>query len=102
MVMLMCKGGATMRSAGFVKNAAIYSICIVFAWWLSSFGKPLNGLTQWVMDTAYSTFGSGLSGSYEADADPVRFIALILMVLIYATVLFLLTRLVLRKFQAKR
>ena len=59
MVMLMYKGGATMRSAGFVKNAAIYSICIVFAWWLSSFGKPLNGLTQWVMDTAYSTFGSG-------------------------------------------
>jgi hypothetical protein len=77
-----------MRSAGFVKNAAIYSICIVFAWWLSSFGKPLNGLTQWVMDTAYSTFGSGFSGSYEADADP-GIVAIILMVLIYATVLFL-------------
>lgn len=91
-----------MRSAGFVKNAAIYSICIIFAWWLSSFDKPLNGLTQWVMDTAYSTFGSGLSGSYEADADPVRFIALLVMVLIYAMVLFLLIRLALRKFQNKR
>ena len=54
------------------------------------------------MDTAYNTFGSGLSGSYETDADPVRFIALILMVLIYATILFLLTRLVQRKFQANR
>lgn len=91
-----------MRTVGFVKYAALYSICIVFSWWLSSFGKPLNELTQWVMDTAYSTFGSGVSGLYEADADPVRFIALIVMVLIYAMVLFLLLRLVLRKFQTKR
>ncbi len=91
-----------MRIVGFVKNAALYSICIIFSWWLSSFGKPLNGITQWAMDTAYSAFGSGLSGSYEADADPVRFMALILMVLFYATVLFLLTRIVLRKFQNKR
>jgi hypothetical protein len=54
------------------------------------------------MDTAYSTFGYGLSGSYEAAADPVRFIALIVMVLIYATVLFLLIRLALGKLKNKR
>jgi len=96
------KGEATMRTVGFVKYAALYSSCIIFSWWLSSFGKPLNGITQWAMDTAYITFGSGLSGSYEAYADPVRFIALIVMVLIYATVLFLLIRLALRKFQHKR
>lgn len=89
-----------MRTVGFVKNAALYSICIVFSWWLASFGKPLNGLTEGVMDTAYSAFGSGLSGSYEVDADPIRFIALIVMVLIYATVLYLLLGVVIRKFQA--
>lgn len=96
------KGVATMRTVGFVKYAALYSICIIFSWSLSSFGKPLNGITQWAMDTAYSTFDSGLSGSYEADADPIRFIALILMVLICATVLFLLIRIALRKLKNKR
>lgn len=54
------------------------------------------------MDKAYSVFGSMLSEPYEPDADPIRFTAIIVAVLVYAIVMFVILRLLFRKFQAKR
>jgi hypothetical protein len=101
MAMLMYKGVATMRTVRNV-NIALFVLCVVLSGWLSSFGKPLNGVTIWFMDKAYSVFGSMLSEPYEADADPIRFTAIIVAVLIYAIVMFVILRLLFRKFQANR
>jgi hypothetical protein len=54
------------------------------------------------MDKAYSVFGSMLSEPYEADADPIRFTAIIVAVLIYAVVMFVILRLLFRKFLVNR
>lgn len=83
-------------------NVLLYILCVVLSGWLSSYGKPLNGITSWFVEKAYSLFGSSLSGVYEAEADPVRFTAFIVAVLIYATVMYVILRLLFRNFQANR
>ena len=81
----------------YIKNSLLFAVCFLFALWLSSYGKPLNGITLWVMDHTWCLFNSRLSEPYESGADPISFITILVMALLYALLLFFFIRMVLKK-----
>ncbi|NIF23071.1 hypothetical protein F3J40_15880 [Pantoea sp. Acro-835] len=86
-----------MKGVNITKNIVGFILCFIVAFWMSSYGKPLYTLTSWVVEHAYLMFGKYQSGSYEAESDPVTFSSLILVVCVYAGILFLLIKRLLRK-----
>lgn len=83
--------------AGYVKNVGLFCICLVAAFCLSIYGMPLNDLTVGVSDWTYATFHSLISTPDEADADPISFFAFVIMLCVYASIMFAIAKLVLHK-----
>lgn len=79
-----------------IKNAGLFFICLVTAFCLSIYGMPLNSLTVGVSDWAYTTFRPLISTPYEADADPTSFFAFVIMLCVYASIMFVIVKLILR------
>jgi len=79
------------------KNIIIFIVCFIVAFWLSSYGKPLYSITSAVMDFSYQELKQYLTQSYEMDLDPITISTLMLMVALYALVLFMNVRLVINK-----
>ncbi|MCZ3381875.1 hypothetical protein O3S68_06145 [Kosakonia sp. SOY2] len=82
--------------AEYIKNAGLFFICFVAALCLSIYGMPLNSLTVGVSDWAYATFRPLISTPYEADADPTSFFAFVIMLCVYASIMFVIVKLILR------
>lgn len=80
-----------------VKHSLLFVACFLIALWLSSYGKPLNSITLWVMDHVWSLFNSHLTQPYESGADPVSFIAIMVMALLYVLLLFVFIQMVMKK-----
>lgn len=83
--------------AGYVKNAGLFCLCLVAAFCLSIYGMPLNDLTVGVSDWAYATFHMLISTPYEADADPISFFGFVIMLCVYASIMFAIVKLILRR-----
>ncbi|GEM_PF-533904 len=79
-----------------IKNTGLFFICLVTAFCLSIYGMPLNSLTVGVSDWAYATFRPLISTPYEADADPTSFFAFVIMLCVYASIMFVIVKLILR------
>ncbi|OHT35344.1 hypothetical protein BGV46_07210 [Serratia marcescens] len=99
MVLLMCKGRASLKNASLVKNIVLYIACFITAFCFSRYGMPLYGLTSLIIDTSQQLFGRYQTGFYEMDADPLTFSTLIFTVALYALVIFGLVKMALRQFR---
>ncbi|QKJ87404.1 hypothetical protein PMPD1_2462 [Paramixta manurensis] len=81
-----------LKTAKYVKNIALFIICFILAFVISMYGMPLNSLTQSVVDWSYAHFSHILTGVYESESDPVTFTALMVMLLLYALILFFIIK----------
>ncbi|CAI8849286.1 hypothetical protein EMIT091MI3_20424 [Kosakonia quasisacchari] len=58
---------------------------------------PRNGLTVGISDCAYATFHTLIYTPYEANADPISFFAFVIMLCVYASIMFAIVKLILRR-----
>jgi len=79
------------------KNILIFILCFMVMFYFSSYGKPLYSITSAVIHFSYQEFKQYLTQSYEMDLDPITTSTLMLMVALYALVLFVIVKLVIKK-----
>ncbi len=86
-----------MLSAKFVKNCAGWIICFIFSFMISRYGMPLYSVTAWIVEHCYQLFSPWQADTYEAGTDPVTFISLIGTITLYATILYVVLKVLVRK-----
>ena len=57
---------------------------------------PLYSITSYMVDSAHDYFVKYQADIYEPDSDPVTFTALMLVIAVYALILFVLVKITLR------
>jgi len=62
---------------------------------------PLYSLTEWLVDHSHELFGRYQADVYEAGTDPVTFFSLLVVIFIYAAVLYWLMKLLIGKISNK-
>ncbi|WP_238996377.1 hypothetical protein [Pluralibacter gergoviae] len=80
----------TLQTAKFVKIIAGFIVCFVMAFTFSRYGMPLYPITSWLVDHLYQYFSHYQSDTYEAGTDPVTFTSLVVVLLIWALILYFL------------
>lgn len=67
-----------------IVNIGVYIVCFVSMFFMTKYIKPLYNITYWVMEKSYQKFYMYLDCCYEPYADPIRFTALIVCVMLYS------------------
>lgn len=101
MATLMFRETVTLQTAKFVKKASGFALCFIVAFMISRYGMPLYSLTEWLVDHSHELFGRYQADVYEAGTDPVTFFSLLVVIFIYAAVLYWLMKLLIGKISNK-
>lgn len=81
-----------MLTAKYGKNIILYIACFIVALFLSRYGMPLHSFTQYIVDGAHNFFDQYQKDIYEPGSDPATFIALIVVVAVYAMILYFILK----------
>ncbi|CZW83011.1 Uncharacterised protein [Enterobacter hormaechei] len=86
-----------MQTAKFAKKIAGFIVCYILAFMISRYGMPLYPITSWLVDHSYQYFSHYQSDTYEAGTDPITFTTLLVVIFIWALILYSLLRWLLKK-----
>ncbi|EAY9493196.1 hypothetical protein BAX78_21800 [Salmonella enterica] len=75
-----------------------FMLCFILAFMISRYGMPLYPITSWLIDHSYHFFSNYQDDTYEAGADPVTFISLLVVIFIYSLIFYSLIRWLLKKY----
>lgn len=85
-----------MQTANFVKKAGGFVLCFMLAFVLSRYGMPLHQPSTWFINQLCQIFSRYQTDIYEPGTDPATFISLIVVMSVYAFVLYWLFKMALR------